>query len=131
MGIVASQNLSMKKFLMGFVYAWHGVKDALGQRNMRVHLFVGVLVLIAGVVLKISLIEWLIVIFLTGVITAAEVINTAIEVEADIMRDELGAPYSLMGRAKDLGSGAVLILAVTAVILGLAIFLPRVLNLIL
>lgn len=120
----------MKKFLLGFVYAWRGIKDGLGQRNMRIHVIVTILVLILGFYFKISTPEWIVITILTALVWAAELFNTAIEDEANIMRDELGAPYSLMGRAKDLAAGAVLVIAVAAVIVGLAIFLPRVVNLI-
>lgn len=114
---------------MGFVHAFQGIKTGFGQRNMRVHGFVAVLVVLAGIFLRISTIEWFIVIFLIGVVWAAELFNTAIENEANIMRDTLGAPYSIMGKAKDLAAGAVLVVAIAAGIIGLAIFVPKVLVL--
>ena len=117
---------TVKKFLMGFVYAWAGIKRALSQRNMKVHIFAACLVILFGFFFQISFVEWVIIIVLIALVFAAEMFNTAIEDEANIMRDQLGAPYSLMGKAKDLAAGAVLILAVAAAIIGLAIFLPRV-----
>ena len=120
----------MKKFLMGFVYAFNGIKASFDQVNMRVHAAISVLVLLAGWFLNISTIEWFVVIFLIGVVWAAELFNSAIENEADIMRDTLGAPYALMGRAKDLAAGAVLVISLAAAIIGLSIFVPKLLLLI-
>lgn len=124
------QNLGMKKFLMGFVNAFNGIKVGFGQRNMKVHGFVAIVVGVAGWYFGISRSEWFVVIFLIAAVWAAELVNTAIESEANIMRDTLGAPYSVMGKAKDLAAGAVLVVAIAAAIIGLAIFVPRVVGMI-
>src|SRR3989344_4377925 len=116
---------TVRKFLMGFVYAWHGIKRALSQRNMKFHAFVAAVVVLFGVFLQIAFVEWVVVIVLIALVFAAEMFNTAIENEANTMRDKLGAPYSLMGAPKDLAAGAVLVLAIAAAIIGLAIFLPK------
>jgi len=115
---------------MSFVNAWHGIKEGLGQRNLRVHVFVSFIVVAAGLYFKISFYEWVTVIVLVGLVWAAELFNTSIEDQANIMRDELGAPYSLMGKAKDMAAGAVLVLAIAAAIIGLGIFLPKLISLI-
>lgn len=119
----------MRKFLEGFVSAWHGIKDGFGQRNMRVHVIATIFVVAVGYFLRISKAEWFTVLILTGLVWSAELFNTAIENEANVMRDTLGAPYSIMGRAKDLAAGAVLVLALVATIIGVAIFLPRIIIL--
>lgn len=121
----------MSKFFKTFVDAWHGIKDGIGQRNMRIHILIALAVFAVSFYLKLSTTEWFTVIILTGIVWSAELFNTAIESEANIMRDELGAPYSLMGRAKDLAAGAVLVLAITAAIIGITIFLPKISNMIL
>ena len=108
------------------MYAWNGVKLSLKQRNMKFHIFASICVVAAGLFFKITFAEWVTVIILIALVMAAEVINTAIEDEANIMRDELGAPYSRMGKAKDLAAGAVLILATAAAVIGAIIFLPRI-----
>jgi diacylglycerol kinase (ATP) len=118
----------MSKFLKTFVDAVHGIKDGITQRNMRIHIVIAAVVFAAGFYLELSKMEWFTVIILTGMVWSAELFNTAIENEANIMRDELGAPYSIMGRAKDLAAGAVLVLAIAAAIIGITIFLPKISN---
>ena len=94
----------IKKFLNGFVFAFRGIKVGLKQRNLRFHAFISLLVLIFGIYLKISPTEWFMVLILIGVVWSAELFNTAIEEEANIMRDQLGAPYAFLGKAKDLAA---------------------------
>ncbi len=127
---LARQNFNMQKLFKSFVDAWHGIRAGWSQRSVHIHMFIAFAVFVAGYFLQISRIEWFVVIVLVGVVWSAELFNTAIEDEANIMRDKLGAPYSVMGRAKDLAAGAVLIVAVTAAIIGLAIFLPKIAALI-
>lgn len=118
--------MNIKKFFMGFLYAFRGIKEGLKERNMKFHAFVSVLVLAFGIYFRIAPTEWFVVLVLIGVVWSAELFNTALEEEANIMRDKLGAPYAVMGRAKDLAAGAVLVIAIAAAIIGIGIFLPRV-----
>ena len=121
----------MARLFKTFGDAWRGLKDGIGQKNMRIHIFIALAVIVVGLYLKLTKMEWFTVIILTGIVWSAELFNTALENEANIMRDELGAPYSVMGRAKDLAAGAVLVVAMAAAIIGVAIFLPKISNIIL
>ncbi len=97
------------------------------QRNARIHLAVGVLVVLAGFLMKISLVEWCIIVLVIGMVIAAEGVNTAIEKSVDLASPE----YNENARnAKDVAAGAVLLTAIAAVITGLLIFLPKFLALI-
>jgi diacylglycerol kinase len=116
----------MKKFLLGFKYAYRGIIESFVSRNMKFHFFMTILVICAGIFFKISLVEWFIVIILIAVVWSAEIFNTAIENAVNLLRDEAGVPYVLTGKAKDLAAGAVLVLAVAAAIIGLIIFYPKV-----
>ena len=121
----------MPKFFKTFADALRGIRDGVGQKNMRIHIVIALVVFATAFYLKLSTMEWITVIILTAIVWSAELFNTAIESEANIMRDELGAPYSIMGRAKDLAAGAVLVLAIAAAIIGITIFLPKISNMIL
>lgn len=86
-----------------------------------------VLVIISGFIFKISITEWIICIVLFGLVITAELINTAIETTVDIVMPEKNEKAKL---AKDLAAGAVLVSAITSAIIGIIIFLPKILNII-
>ena len=112
----------MSKFLTGFKYAWAGVRHHFRtQLNAKVQFFISLMVITAGVVLQISQIEWCIILLCTMLVFAAEAINTAIEALADAVHPE---KHPLVGAAKDVAAGAVLICAIGAAIIGAIIFLP-------
>jgi len=70
--------------------------------------------------------EWAILILCCGVVIAAEMFNTAFEALVDMISPEWN---SKAGLVKDISAGAVLILAITSVVIGLIIFLPKIIAL--
>ena len=109
-----------------FSYALTGIKTALWtERNMRIHLIASIFVIGCSLYFSISKFEWLFVIVAIGGIFSLELINTAIERVVDMITDEY---HPLAKQAKDLAAGAVFIYAVTAVVIGIFIFLPHVLR---
>lgn len=92
------------------------------EPNFRIHLGILVVVIIAGFVFRISLIEWLAVVMVAGLVVVAEVLNTALEYLADATHPEVDPG---IGRAKDASAGAVLVASGAAVVVGLLIFLPK------
>lgn len=112
-----------------FRFAWKGIKYLFHtQPNARVHFLILFLVVIAGFLFKISRYEWLAVLMISVVVFTAEGFNTALEILGDEIAD--GKWKNLVGRAKDVSAGAVLIAALFAVIVGLIIFVPYILQLI-
>jgi undecaprenol kinase len=110
-----------------FAFAITGIKTALwSERNMRIHFVVSVLVILCAVFFSISKIEWLFILIAIGGIFSLELINTAIERVVDLITVEY---HPLAKQAKDVAAGAVFIYAIMAVIIGVLIFLPHVLNL--
>lgn len=93
------------------------------EPNFRVHLGILVVVIVAGFLFRINLMEWLAIVMVAGLVIVAEVLNTALEYLADATHPEVDPG---IGRAKDAGAGAVLVASVVAVVLGLVIFLPKV-----
>ena len=109
-----------------FSYAIAGIKTALrSERNMRIHFIVSLLVIGCAVFFSISKMEWLLVILAIGGVFSLELINTAIERVVDLVTEEY---HPLAKQAKDLAAGAVFIYAITAVLIGMIIFLPYVLR---
>ncbi len=97
------------------------------QMNSRIHLVATVVVVIAGFLCKITADEWMAVVVVIGMVWTAEGLNTAIEAVVDLVSPEY---HPLAGRAKDVAAGAVLCAAITAVIIGLIVFGPRLLALV-
>lgn len=118
----------LKRFFKSFSYSIDGLKYAYKyEQSMTIHLTMVCLVIILGLIVKLSFFEWLICLILFGLVVATELINTAIEAVVD-----LTCPYKhpLAKIAKDTASAAVFVFAFTALIVGLIIFVPKVIALI-
>lgn len=90
---------------------------------MKIHCVMAGLVVIAGIVLKLSAIEWCICLVLFGLVMALELVNTAVEAVVDLVMGEERHPLAKI--AKDTAAGAVLIAAIMAAIAGCIIFVPK------
>ena len=101
---------------------WHVVRS---QRNMRVHLVAAACAVIAGLVLRISAVDWACIAAAIGLVLTAEAFNTVVEALTDLYTDRF---HPLAKVAKDTAAGAVLIASVAALGVGLAVFLPRLLG---
>lgn len=113
----------MNKFIRGFGYAFKGVSYALKtQLNFRVHLVCALIVIALGYALNISAAEWLWIIIAIGLVLAAEAFNTALELLVDFVSPQYDKKA---GHIKDMCAAAVLLTAVTALIIGAVIFLPK------
>lgn len=108
------------KFLKSFKYAFEGIINTIKkEQNIKVHIFVMCIVIIAGFYFKISKIEWIICLILFGMVIGAELINTAIENAVDLITSEKNEKAKL---AKDAAAGAVLVISFFAAIIGIMIF---------
>lgn len=114
-------------FFQGFVYALAGVKYAvLSQRNMRVHLACFALALGVGLVLRISPLEFALIVFASMGVIVAEMFNTVAEACVDLATREY---HPLAKVAKDVAAGAVLLAAGFAVVIALLVFGPHLIAL--
>jgi len=118
-----------KKFLMGFVYAGIGLVDGFSERNMKFHGMVTVFVLFFGWVFNLSANEWMIILILIGMVWSAELANSSIEALSNLVRDTEKFSYLATKKIRDLAAGSVLIVAIISVIIGLFIFMPKILVL--
>lgn len=115
-----------KKFLNSFKYAFNGIITSFRtEKNMKIHILMMLLVAIAGIILKISVIEWIICIILFAIVISAELFNTAIETVVNMITMEKNKKAKI---AKDVSAGAVLVTAIGSAIVGLIIFIPKVVN---
>jgi diacylglycerol kinase (ATP) len=118
-----SQPFSLGARAMSFVHAWRGVVYLVGtQHNAWIHLAATVAVLVAAAVFDLSRWEWCWLILAIGLVLAAEAMNSAVEALADAVSPEFNEGVR---RAKDVAAAAVLILAITAALIGALVFLPH------
>ena len=120
--------LDNKRLINSFKYALQGIKQSYkGEQNLKIHTVVAVLVIIFGFLLKINYLEWLICLVLIGLVLMAEFFNTAIEYVVDLASPKI---HPLAKAAKDTASAGVLMMAIIAAIIGLIIFSPKLLDII-
>ncbi len=95
------------------------------QRNARIHLGVALLVVALGLWLGLTLLEWALLALTISLVVAMEMVNTAVEALSDAAVPD---HHPLIGVAKDVAAGAVLVTALGAVVVGLLVFVPRLLG---
>lgn len=122
-----SSMINGRKVLRSFRFAGQGIVDLFRyENNAKVHLLIAGLVIIAGFWLRLSRIEWAILLTQVGLVWAAEAVNTALEKLCDFVSP---GRHPQIKAIKDLSSGAVLIVAITAVVVGLLVLGGKVLEL--
>lgn len=103
-----------KKLINSFKFAFEGIESSIKtERNMKIHIIIMFLVILMSVILKISIIEWIICIIMFALVIGGEMLNTAIETVVDIAMPYKNEKAKI---AKDISAGAVLILALGAAI---------------
>lgn len=121
-------NSFFKQRLQSFGYAFRGIATMFQETpNAWIHLYLAILAIALGFVFEISRGEWLAVIIVIGLVFALEAMNTAIEKLADFACDNKIHP--IIKKVKDMAAGAVLIAALAAFVVGVWVFLPRLLHL--
>ena len=119
----------MKKgsLINSFKYAIEGIIANLKtERNLRIHFIVTTLVIILGIIFKINLYEWIICIFLFGLVISLELINTSFEKLVDLYTKEFNEKAKFI---KDTAASSVFVAAIISAIVGLIIFIPKFINL--
>lgn len=97
------------------------------ERNVKIHLTAGFVVLFMAFFLRITKIEFIIIVLLIGLVLTFEIFNTSIETTVDLVTREY---QPLAKKAKDMAAGAVLMFSIFTAIIGGIIFLPYIINLI-
>jgi len=114
----------MNRFLKSVRFALKGIRYFLSHdRNGKIELAIGIGAILLGFVLRISGTEWLIVLFCTGLTLSLEMINSAIEKYCDLVTTGFNPVIKII---KDVAAGAVLIAAMTSLVVGLVIYIPAI-----
>ena len=114
-----------KSFKEKIYNALHGIALALAaEKNLRIHFFIGFLVLVSGILLDVGIEKFCILILTVSFVILTEMLNSAIEFTIDALYKN---KYSnLVKFAKDISAGTVLFVSIMAVIIGLIIFIPEI-----
>ena len=122
-----NEKFSLKKRIKSFSYAFAGLRVLFREEhNARIHAVAAVLAIAMGFLFRISPMEWIAVVIVIGMVFAAEIINSSIERTADFVKAERD---DRKRDIKDLGAAAVLVCAISAALVGIIIFLPKIIAL--
>ena len=122
-----NEKFSIKKRIKSFTYAFAGLKVLFREEhNSWIHATAAVLAIVMGFFFRISPMEWIAVVIVIGMVFSAEIINSSLERTADFVKAERD---DRKRDIKDLGAAAVLGCAIAAAVVGLIIFLPKIIAL--
>lgn len=96
------------------------------ENNFRIQLLITLVVLVAGILFKLTLLEWVIITFCISLVLALELMNTALEHVVDLVTMDY---HPLAKKAKDAAAASVLIFSIATAIIGCIIFLSKIIHL--
>ena len=117
---------SKTSLITNFGFAIQGIIFSFSERNICIHYLAVICTTTTGLLLKISISEWCIILIMFVLVISFEMVNTAMEIMVDMISPEFNENA---GKIKDIAAAAVLIAAVAAVIAGLMIFVPKIMAL--
>lgn len=125
---VKNQPIQIKRLVKSFKYAFQGIGYVLRtQPNMKIHFIIGTIAVILGFFFHISESEWLSLVLVIGFVIILEFINTAIESLVDLYSES----FSFLAKvSKDVGAATVLVMAIISIVVGLIIFLPKIIQMV-
>ncbi|MDE5599943.1 MAG: diacylglycerol kinase family protein [Ureaplasma sp.] len=125
---MTKSKLKNKPIVRKFAYALYGLKTSLKEeKSLVIHLVIALLTFIVSGVLKISVTQWAIIVTMVGVVISSELMNTAIENTVDL----ISFKYNInVKKIKDIAAAATFILALAAVVVGLLIFVSRIVEMV-
>jgi diacylglycerol kinase (ATP) len=117
------KTVSFQSRFNSFGFAIKGIaKFFLQEPNAWIHLVVTIIVFMAAVFFGVTNIEMILLVIVTGFVWVAEIFNTAVENVMDFISTERNSKIEFI---KDLAAGGVLVSAITAIITGAVVFIPK------
>ena len=118
-----TKQFSFRERANSFRFAGEGVYNFFAnEHNAWIHLAATITVFIAALCFRVSRMEMISLVIVTGFVWSAEIFNTVIEKIMDFVSPELHPEIKLI---KDLAAAGVLLAAFTAVVTGAIIFIPK------
>ena len=122
------KNQGRTKFSESVNHAIDGISYTIEhEKNFKIEMFFMVAVLIAGIYFKVSKVEWLVLLLTTSSVLTLELINTGIERCVDLVTKDY---HDLAKAAKDVAAGAVFVMSIFSICIGIVIFLPKIIEMI-
>lgn len=118
-----------KTFEQSFRFAMAGIKTAyMEEKNMKKHGICGLLAILLGVMLQISISEWLWILFCIFFVFTLEIVNTSFENIVDLVTENQFHPIAK--KVKDMAAGAVLTASVFSCVVASIVFIPKIIAII-
>lgn len=115
------------KFQESVHHAMDGISYTIThERNFKIEIIFGCLVMIFSYLFRVSVLEFSLLIIMISLVLVLEMVNTAIERVVDLVTKDY---HELAKNAKDVAAGAVFIASMFSVVLGIVIFLPKIIQL--
>ncbi|MEK7122291.1 MAG: diacylglycerol kinase family protein [Patescibacteria group bacterium] len=115
--------------IISFSHAFKGFLLVLKhERNIRIHIIATFVALALGVPLAFTPIEFSLVLIVSGCVIASELFNAALERLSDIVKPRV---FGYVAEVKDIAAGAVLFLSLAALCVGLLLYVPKIIDLLL
>ena len=124
---MSTSAFSLKQRIASFRHAINGMTILFREEhNAWIHVLFAFCVLTGGLLFRVSAVEWVLLVLSIALVISLEVLNSALENVCDAFSPER---HPLIKKAKDLAAAAVLISAMASVVVGLIIFIPKILAL--
>ncbi|MFH1745095.1 MAG: diacylglycerol kinase family protein, partial [bacterium] len=118
--------IKIKRLFKSFQYALRGFARVMSEeQNLRVQSAVGALVIFLGAYFRVSRFEWCFLVLAIGFVMLAEIMNSAVERVVDILKPRMDV---YIKEIKDIMACAVMFASLVAVIMGVIIFYPYIIN---
>ena len=118
--------IRLGRLLKSFAYAWRGLwKIFHEEQNLKIQAIVGIFAVILGIIYSINRYEWLALVMVIGLVIILETLNSAVERVTDVLKPRIN---NYVKEIKDIMAAAVMLASIVAVVVGLLIFLPRILT---
>ncbi len=105
-----------------FLPAFHGILDGLHHKSIRIQYILGIMAVIAGIVLRLTAMEWIAVVMCIGFVITTEVLNTCIEKICDFLTLNKNEEIKVI---KDLAASAVLLSSITSLTVAIIILISH------
>lgn len=118
------KKMKLPPLVKAFEHALNGIRHfMIHDRNGKIHIAAGILVIVAGIYCKVAINEWAILLLCMALVISFEMINHALEKICDVVHEDT---HPFIKTAKDVAAGAVLWSAVISAVIGLLIFIPKI-----
>ena len=125
---MTTNKFSLKSRIGSFKFAFNGLKLLIqNEHNSRIHLLAAFLATGTGLLLRINLSEWSILVIVIGLVFVSELFNSSLESLSDIVDNKWNGQIK---KTKDFAAAAVLVSAIISAVTGGLIFIPKILDLI-